>query len=357
MLVMMLSVSETEAAKCVKKWELTNCKTPFGNNPVTSKTFVEQLMPDADIKVEIEAEKAITQLFEQTNKMLAEMKKLAEDLSMKSITRTEDAAIKVMEEGKKDILQIEAQLNKDIEGLLTQVDERYRGAIRDTFQEINHARAEALIDLRYTIGYVDEQLEERISQVTKSVLGALAKTDEIASNFAPNKFQTDLVAPALNQISQIQKQFFDQVKDLIDYLACEGVSPILSSFDDVLKENIERLPFTKEEVCSRDDCETWWGKPECNPCCWDPTVDLWDEHKKEAQPRTDMKLYRYYICSLESELKEDSRIQRITDNYIELLEFTKKVYCESRSSEKKPYIQKEAIKLRDKYNLWVRFKP
>ncbi len=38
--------------------------------------------------------------------------------------------------------------------------------MRDTFQEINHARAETLIDLRYTIGDIDEKLEKDINLLT-----------------------------------------------------------------------------------------------------------------------------------------------------------------------------------------------
>ncbi|NES05806.1 MAG: hypothetical protein F6K22_25160, partial [Okeania sp. SIO2F4] len=159
------------------------------------------------------------------NPLLDDVFKKVDDVAAKNILRSEEGAKRLMEDGKKNILEIQNEVVEDIDQILETVDDKYRGAMQETFSEINQARAEALIDVRYTLGTVDRAVEARINQITLEMMRLLAKVDEIVQK-APETLYNDLFSPTLTRLEELQQDTFNQLDKLLEKLNCSTVGTI-----------------------------------------------------------------------------------------------------------------------------------
>jgi len=118
-----------------------------------------------------------------------------------------------------DIADLKDECKSDIEELLTNVDAKYKDNLQLTFAEINQARAEAILDVRQTIGDIDQSIESRINQLFSELMIFFKSVTEVVDKFTPNEIKTKLIDPTFNRFNRLEKQLFNDLDQLIDQIA------------------------------------------------------------------------------------------------------------------------------------------
>ena len=95
--------------------------------------------------------------------------------------------------------------------MIGDVDTRYQESLKKTFDEINQARAEAILGVRASIGDIDRSLEARITQLSLIMMEAFATAQKIASDFTPEAFQSRLIAPTMNKLDASEEKIFQDI--------------------------------------------------------------------------------------------------------------------------------------------------
>lgn len=301
-------------------------------------------------------------IFDRVEEIRAKIKKDIDELSEKNITRLEKFAQRLRENTKRDILEIEAQLNKDINILVDRIDEKYRSAARELFQQINKARAEALADVRYSIGFIDEKLEARITQMSLTLMEMVTRLDETADKFRPEKVRSEIIEPTFAELDKLTDKIMERIDQLVDKIGCKVIGTVLSS-EESLERVVQQMPFSK---ANKQPCQSCKGgflsspdKRECS-CC--KKVGLLDKNKHLTE-KMDIWLFRYHVCRLESEL--DSKlndntleIQYAVDTYATIQQWAMEVYCKSDLSMAtaiQEIMKKEAAQAYNNYLFWSKF--
>jgi len=294
----------------------------------------------------------------------AKIKTDVDELARKNILRVEESAQRLRENAKRDILEIEAQLNKDINTLVDRIDEKSRSAAREFFQQVNKARAEALVDVRYSIGFIDERLEDRISQVALELMKMLTKLDETADKFRPEKLRSEIIEPAFAELDKLTMDIAQHIDRLVDKIGCK-VGGTVTTVEESLGRVVGRLPFSKSKRRPCQYCKGFWSwfykdEQDCSCCQKERLLN------KNNNPltTTNIKLFRYNVCMLKSEL--DSRlndntleVQYAVDTYATVQEWAMDVYCKSDLSMAtaiQDVMKREAAQAHEHYLFWSKRK-
>jgi hypothetical protein len=188
----------------------------------------------------------------------------------------------------------------DVEDLIANVDDKYKENLRLTFQEVNQARAEAILGLRAMIGDVDTSLEDRINQVSITIMTALKQAKEISDDFTPGAFRRNLVDPAFDRIDRLEEKFFQDLNGVLDKIAGIADATIENARDKILGPLLHG--WVKEPCKTRIGIEGFWPQ----------LVASLD----------DMELYRYLEClkleQIDNYIKNNSSVSLIVDSYIQL---------------------------------------
>jgi phenylalanyl-tRNA synthetase alpha subunit len=105
-----------------------------------------------------------------------------------------------------DIAKLKDECKSDIEDLLTNVDAKYKDNLQLTFAEINQARAEAILDVRQTIGDIDQSIESRINQLFSELMIFFKSVTEVVDKFTPNEIKTKLIDPTFYRFDRLEKR-------------------------------------------------------------------------------------------------------------------------------------------------------
>lgn len=247
-----------------------------------------------------------------------------ESVASASIERTEASALAVLKSGREDLLAIEEAFFDDIDDLVENVDEASRTFMRDLFHEINRARAEAIVGARTVIADSDIAMERRIDQLALVMMETLAKAEHIA-NTAPETFFTELVQPAIQEVSALEEQFFDHLVEFEAIVACD-LTGIRKQFDDTMRETIGLVPFSRAgKQCI--DCGGLF-RYRCHPCC---NVALQRRLNSNDPPMNSVEQYRFTRCAWAERMTLGASIQDILDHYNQLELLANQRYCYARS--------------------------
>ncbi len=310
------------------------------------------------------APESINLIFKRVDETRAKIKKDIDELAERNILRVERSAQRLREAAKRDILEIEAQLNKDINTLVDRIDEKYRSAARELFQQINKARAEALADVRYSIGFVDEKLEARITQMSLILMEMLTRLDETADKFRPEKLRSEIIEPTFAELDELTDKVIKRIDQLVDKIGCK-VGGTVTSVEESLERVVERLPFSKSKRLPCQYCKGFWSwfyknEQDCSCCQKERLLD------KNNNPltTTNIRLFRYNVCMLKSEL--DSRlndntleVQYAVDTYATIQQWAMDVYCKSdlsMATATRDIMKEEAAQAHDHYLFWSKRK-
>jgi hypothetical protein len=296
-------------------------------------------------------------IYDELEKLRKDIEKSLDKLSEKNILRVEESAKRLEEKAKRDILEIEAQLNKDINIFVDRIEEKYRSAARKAFQQINKMRAEALVDLRYSIGFIDEKLENRITQITKVLMETLTRLNETADKFRPEKLRSEIIKPTFAELDELTADIVQHINQLVDKVGCK-VGGTVFNLEESLKRVVRTMPqgmmgTSPKKLCQ--SCKLTSTSRECS-CCQEE--DLLDKNNKPLM-MTDIKLFRYNVCMLESELDVESKVSSVMDVYATIQKLAMDLYCKSdlsRSTSGELSIQKimkkEAAQANERYLFW-----
>jgi hypothetical protein len=221
-------------------------------------------------------------------------------IAQKRIKQSQDAAKDVVTHTVNNFFDLKNQVKEDVENLISNVDEKYKDNLRLTFEEINQARAEAILGLRAMIGDVDTSLENRINQVSIIIMTALKEAKEISDNFTPGAFREELVEPTFDRIDKLEARFFQDLNGVLDKLA--GIA------DTTIDNARDKLLGLLLDGWIKEPCRTKIGQGGLLP--------------KPVASLDDMELYRYLECieleQIDGHIKANSSIQLIVDSYIQL---------------------------------------
>ena len=348
---------------------------------LVSFSGVACVVPD-EITARIDPE-TIKLIFDRVEEIRAKIKKDIDELSERNITRLEKLAQRLRENTKRDILEIEAQLNKDINILVDRIDEKYRSAARELFQKINQARAEALADVRYSIGFIDEKLEARITQMSKTLMEMVTRLDKTADKFRPEKLRSEIIEPTFAELDKLTDKIMERIDQLVDKIGCKvggTVSSIEESLRELLQETIINQPCQSCIAIANQNPEKVdislnmlagmvVGKkppkkssPDEHECSCCQSTRLLDKNKKTLKKTTDIKLFRYHVCMLTSELDMQDKVSDIVDTYAVIQSWAMEVYCKSDLSRVTPeelaiqkIMREEAAQAYDNYSFWSKF--
>jgi hypothetical protein len=216
------------------------------------------------------------------------------------ITQSEEAAKKVITGAVEGFSDLKNQVKGDVEDLINNVDEKYKDNLKLTFEEINQARAEAILGLRAMIGKVDTFLEDRINQVSITIMAALKEAKEISDSFTPGAFRTKLIDPTFDRIDKLETKFFQDLNGLLYEFAGVADTTVENARDKILGPVLDGLV--------KEPCRTRVGLEGFLP--------------KLVASLDDMEFYRYLECieleQIDSHIKTNSSIQLIADSYIQL---------------------------------------
>ncbi|BAY24053.1 GUN4 domain-containing protein [Calothrix sp. NIES-2100] len=116
--------------------------------------------------------------------------------------------------------KLEAQFIADIETLINNAEQK----IQKNLQEINEIRESAIRDVRQTVGEVDAYLENRINQISLTVMRALSQTEEI----------TQII---FEQVNILEEKLFQDTNYLIDKIN-EDIDGKLELISNELKKHL-----------------------------------------------------------------------------------------------------------------------
>ncbi|MDM8562052.1 hypothetical protein QUF54_01725 [Candidatus Marithioploca araucensis] len=317
-------------------------------------------------------------IYDKLEKLRKDIEKSLDKLSENNILRVEESAKRLEEKAKRDILEIEAQLNKDINVFVDRVEEKYRSAARQAFQQINKMRAEALVDLRYSVGFIDEKLEKRITQITLVLMEALTRLDETADKFRPEKLRSEIIEPTFAELDELTTDIVQHINQLVDKVGCK-VGGTVINLEEALKRAARTMPqgmvtgiSPNNQPCQsckvsgssspNQSCEAGKLSPNQRECCCCREEDLLDKNNKPLM-MTDIKLFRYNVCMLESELDVDSKVSSVTDAYATIQKWAMDVYCKSDLSRVTPeslpiqeIMIEAAARANERYLFWSKYK-
>jgi hypothetical protein len=218
----------------------------------------------------------------------------------KRIAQSQDAVKNVVTYTVNNFSDLKNQVKGDVEDLISNVDEKYKDNLKLTFEEINQARAEAILGLRAMIGEVDESLENKINQVSITIMTALKEAKEISDNFTPGAFRTKLIDPTFDRIDKLETQFFQDLNGTLNKLA--GIT------DTYVENARDKLLGILLDGWIQESCKTKIGQGGLLP--------------KMVASLDDMELYRYLECieleQIDGHILANSSIQLIVDSYLQL---------------------------------------
>jgi len=219
-------------------------------------------------------------------------------IAQKRIKQSQEAAKDVVTHTVNSFSDLKDQVKEDVEGLIDNVDCIYKENLRLTFEEINQARAETILGLRAMIGDVDTSLEDRINQVSITIMTALKEAKEISNKFIPGAFTRDLIEPTFERIDKVETKFFQDLNMVIDRLAGVADATIDNARNKIF--GFVLYGFIKKTYKVR--------------------IGIKSRFPVLVASLDDMKLYRYseYINleEIDSYITDDFSIQLIVDSYV-----------------------------------------
>jgi len=240
-----------------------------------------------------EFEQAMNNLFD--NKVNPLMNNISYIASQK-INQAQQAAINVVDRAAWNVAALKNEVKGDIESLLNNVDAKYKDNLTLTFEEINQARAEAILDLRATIGDVDQSLENRINQIAFLLMNVVAKAQEISDNFTPGAFRTQLIDPTFDRIDKLENQLYQNLDQLLDKVF-QGYQVAV---EDVREKILNGLSIVDKKSGIRKDSFY--------------PVFVWS--------LTDMEFYRYStwleMQKINKAIEKNDSLQKVVDSYLQL---------------------------------------
>lgn len=221
-------------------------------------------------------------------------------IAQKRIAQSQDAVKDVVTHTVNNFSDLKDEMKGDVEDLIADVDDKYKENLRLTFEEINQARAEAILGLRAMIGDVDTSLESRINQVSITIMTALKQAKEISDDFTPGAFRKDLVDPAFDRIDRLEENFFQDLNGVLDKLVGMADATIDNARDKLLGLLLDG-----------------WIKKPCRA-----KIGVGGFLPKLVASLDDMELYRYLECleleQIDSYISNNSSVNPIVDSYIQL---------------------------------------
>ncbi|BAY91482.1 MULTISPECIES: hypothetical protein [unclassified Tolypothrix] len=200
------------------------------------------------------------------------------DLFDRKLNPLADRLDYVSKERIKQVEELEVQSKADIESLLNNADHK----VKDSLKEIDDIRQSALQDVRDTVGEVDVYLENRINQISLTVMRALSQTDIITENI-------------LKEVNIVEEKLFQD----IDYLV------------DKINENMdEKLELIRNEL--RKHLAHALPNP-IDKCRQRLKIGL-----KPGPMLSDVELYQLTECYELSNLNENISIDKVIDIYGQL---------------------------------------
>ncbi|UBF28884.1 hypothetical protein K9N68_14195 [Kovacikia minuta CCNUW1] len=214
---------------------------------------------------------------------------------------------------KKRIGQVEAletKVKDDLESLLNDADEKSRKIL----EEVNRMREEALKDVRKTVKETDFYLENRINQISLSVMEAL-------------QFSNRSIKNAFLEIKFLENKIFQDANYLIDKI------------DIIVIGTVEQI---------KNDFQRYLTFP--NP--FDECRRQLNLHLKFGSQITDIELYRLAECCELSKLSEDTPIEKVVETYAQLQLNSARMAALSRSA---PALRQIAVEDWIKYGVLCDF--
>ncbi len=215
-------------------------------------------------------------------------------IAQRRIAQTEDAAKDIVKQTVDNFSGLKDEIKSNIDDLLSDVDTGYKENLKITFDEINLARAEAILGLRATIGDIDKSLENRITQISITMMDTVKTAKEISERFAPEQFRRKLIEPTLDRIDALESKFFQDVDKLIDKIEAIAVGEI-EEFKKELEKFRRLLPNPFDDCRRKLDLQ------------WKSGLDL-----------ENIDIYRLKECELLTRIDEKSSINKILDVYGQL---------------------------------------
>ncbi|WP_261208000.1 hypothetical protein [Laspinema sp. D2d] len=105
--------------------------------------------------------------------------------------------------------------------IITNVGETYKELLNQTLTELRSFLNEALEEAKALLHETNVYVEARISQVAEIIASSLNKVATIAEDYTPGKIRSELVAPTLEKIEEMQKQLFKDINNVLDKLISE----------------------------------------------------------------------------------------------------------------------------------------
>lgn len=294
-----------------------------------------------------EFEAAMQVLFDQKlGPLIADINTKVKDL----IVQSGQEVNRVIDHGSDKFKEVENQLKGHVDEVINSVDVKYRGAMHDTFDELNKARTEAIVGIRAVVGDTNSMLEKRINQVTLVTMQALTKVEAIVNNFTPGKFRTDLVDPLMNQLTGLEKDIFSQLDRLVEKVACTAIGSV-DLVTKMLNDTLDRVPLIKQNQCA--SCGGIFGifQAKCPVCCNRVNMAI------KGSP-TIFEKYRlgqcYTLTKLEN-MPTTEPVRNIKDAYGDLHVLARLFYCSGMAIQSEPMMEEaltDAVQYHELWKLW-----
>jgi hypothetical protein len=247
--------------------------------------------------VKEEFNEAVDHLFDQKLNPFADK---VDYIAQKRIAQSQDAVKDVVTHTVKNFSDLKDEVKGDVEDLIADVDDKYKENLRLTFEEVNQARAEAILGLRAMIGDIDTSLEGKINQVSITIMTALKQAKEISDNFTPGAIRKDLVDATFDRIDRLEENFFQDLNGVLDKLAGIADATIDNARDKILGPLLDG-----------------WVKEPCRT-----KIGVGGFLPKLVASLDDMELYRYLECleleQIDSYMSNNRSVKLIIDSYIQL---------------------------------------
>jgi ElaB/YqjD/DUF883 family membrane-anchored ribosome-binding protein len=97
----------------------------------------------------------------------------------------------------------------------------YNEILEKTISQVQTLLDQVLQNVRSILKETNNYIEERIDQVAAIVASSLDKITKIAENYTPGRIMDDLVSPALDKISKLEEQLFEDINQVLDKIINE----------------------------------------------------------------------------------------------------------------------------------------
>lgn len=195
-----------------------------------------------------------------------------------------------------DIAELKDAVKNDIDTWVESVDETYKDNLNLTFEAINQARAEAIRDLRATLGEIDSSLEHQIDRISLTVMETLKQVREISERFTPEALRTELLQPAFNKLEALEDKLFLDAEGIIDRL-----DELATKTNEELKNNFLKRLLAHALPNPFDKCRR-----------------LLNISGKIGPSLSDIELYELTECHELSKLSEHTSVDEVLKTYEEL---------------------------------------